>query len=117
MLGEEGLQFYITLSDLAEIMTFEQNLDSGDRVLAMQLPERWAIQAEGRSIVQDTRACPQHTQETGRRYMCDWSAMSAEKVRTEVRGAQIKWGFVGCGEHFVSYSEMEDITSFGQGRG
>lgn len=43
MLGEEGLQFYITLSDLAEIMTFEQNLDSGDRVLAMQLPERWAI--------------------------------------------------------------------------
>ena len=49
--------------------------------------------------------------------MCDWSAMSAEKVRTEVRGAQIKWGFVGCGEHFVSYSEMEDITSFGQGRG
>lgn len=48
---------------------------------------------------------------------CDWSAMSAEKVRTEVRGAQIKWGFVGCGEHFVSYSEMEDFTSFGQGLG
>lgn len=35
MLGEEGLQFYIRLSDLAEIMTFEQNLDRGDRVLAM----------------------------------------------------------------------------------